>query len=170
MFYSRLQSMFVEKFRLGKFNRSLGKTIMKTYHQDLPQEVINKGAISFGDLVRYIQDGHNDDHWRGPYHLKCSPCIFDYDYVVKLETHDHDVPYIIKNKLSGRGLDTNVNMARGRPSTMLTSGRYLDLFSTLKKDQMQFLHKRFQVDLDMFGYSFDNKTLIAKCGYGKKCC
>ena len=53
---------------------------------------------------------------------------------------------------------------------MLGNGKMLHQFKNLTESQLSFLQKRLQVDLDMFGYSFDKDKYIAKCGYGKECC
>ena len=135
--------------------------------------------VSFSDLVHWIQDGGEDEHWQAPYHHMCHPCIIQYDRIVKLETQNTDAQFIIKEKLDGRGEDTRRNKrdftkennSKGEENAFLReNGKYLDIYNNCTDDQMLFLRKRFQSDLEMFGYSFDENNLVAKCGYDKTGC
>ena len=170
-YYYRLESLYREKF--GKENKVgrkiMGRDIMKLYHPEIPDHK-NDGSIAFTDLIHYIEDGHRDPHWAGPYHLNCAPCTVKYDYIVKLETQDTDGEYIIKEKLKGRGLGTKVHQKREKSSSMLGAGRQLGVYNRLPPKQVKFLHNRLQPDLEMFGYSFDESSAVAKCGYADRCC
>ena len=132
--------------------------------------------ISFSDVVRLMKEGHYDDHWRGPYYKKCHPCAIQYDRIVKLETQTMDAQYIIKKKLKGRGepsMRRNAKVSDGGKTSnsdamLKGEGQYLGIYRNCTTDQMDFLRERLQPDLDMFGYSFDEKKLLARCG--DKCC
>ena len=150
------------------WNQSLGQELLNRYHPELPLEVRKAGNISFTDILRHMEN-HSDAHWDGPYHLKCHPCIINYDYIVKLETQDRDAQYIIDKKLRGRGYSTRLN-AFGSTSDMLGNGKLLNIFKNLPNEQMKFLHKRLDVDLEMFGYTFDEYSAVGKCGNVEKCC
>ena len=144
---------------------------MNSYHKDLPQRLKNRGNITFSDWIHWIEDGHEDQHWKGPYYKHCHPCLVHYNRIVKLETQDSDSDFIINKKMSGRGYGTARNQKDGHKNIMLNSkGKRLDRFGNCTDSQMEFLSKRLRVDLDMFGYTFDEDTFVAKCGYGDKCC
>ena len=172
----RLNSFFNQKFihGNGSVNRTMGRQVMNAYHPELPREVRKAGNITFSDITHWIQDGHIDSHFDGPYLKKCDPCFVNYDYVVKLESQPEDSAYIIKNKLQGRGVGTALNVQRDTSSNnplLSSSGKKLNIFKNLTVEQMQFMHDRLQPDLDMFGYTFDETNLLAKCGYeNKDCC
>ena len=143
---------------------------MDAYHRDLPWHVRERGRISFSDWIRWIEAGHEDDHWRGPYYKTCHPCLIHYDRIVKLETQDSDSSYIIRNKMRGRGLGTSRNSYDRQKNALLSSGKYLKDFTNCTRSQMEFLKWRLDVDLEMFGYSFDENTMVAKCGFKDGCC
>ena len=173
----RLKSFFYQKFIHGNglYNHSMGVKVMNDYYPHLPRHVRNNGNISFSDIVRWIEDGNVNAHFDGPYHKKCHPCFINYDYVVKLESQERDSDYIIRNKLRGQGLGTALNIEGNLTSAdqnpLLNDGKRLSLFGNLTPHQTQFMHERLQPDLDMFGYSYDEQTHLAKCMYkDRECC
>jgi hypothetical protein len=93
-----------------------------------------------------------------------------YDRIVKLETQASDAAYVIKLRMRGRGLGTARNSNDHEKSTLLGAGKRLRRFETLSDSQMGFLRRRLKPDLDMFGYSFDEDEMVAKCGYDDGCC
>ena len=170
LIFCRLQSLYKDKF-VGS-NAQFHDTapyMRQHYH---PNVSASQFKISFPDMIQFIKDGHRDVHWQGPYHQYCAPCLVHYDYIVKLETHDQDAGYILSTKLKDRrSRDFVANRKQGSfPRTMLGDGKHLELFRNLTSSQLKFLNERLQPDLDMFGYSFDENTLVAKCGYGEDCC
>ena len=175
--YSRLNSFFYNRLssRKGPMRRTMGRKIMNAYHRELPQKVRKAGIVSFTDVIRWMQGGARDKHFDSPYMEKCDPCFVRYDYIGKLESHERDSAYIIQNKLKGRGLKTSVNVERSYKMAinplLVDAGKRIGIFSNLTEDQMLFLHDRLKPDLDMFGYSFDETSLQAKCSYkDRKCC
>ena len=40
-----------------------------------------------GALIQSVEDGGTDIHW-APYHGHCSPCLVQYDWIIKLEDSD----------------------------------------------------------------------------------
>jgi hypothetical protein len=130
--------------------------------------------ILLQDFIQYILDGAKDDHFNGPYEVKCQACLLQYDYVVKLETHEQDARFIVHHKLKGRGLDLSAQIANARRqsgSVLLTSGgRDLrQYFSNLTARQYRKMYRRHAPDLDMYGYTMDNDTFVAKCGLDGCC-
>ena len=141
---------------------------MRRFHPNKDKREWSK-VITFNDMVRWIQEGHQNVHWNGPYHELCSPCQVDYDYYVKLETQDKDAKFIIKNKLSGRGIQIYQNQVQKK--SMETSSRYMPEYKKLTSKEMKFLRNRLQPDLGMFGYSFNESTMTGTCGNdGQSCC
>ena len=70
--------------------------VIKEYYHDLPLKVWDDGInLSFSDFIHWIEDGNENEHWKGPYHIGCNPCQINYDRIVKLETQDSDSKYII---------------------------------------------------------------------------
>ena len=168
--YDRLQSCYFDKIaqKIKGFLPTIHNIIAKLY-PNASEKITKDGNITFSDFVRWIQLGHNDKHWQGPYHKRCFPCLVHYDYYVKLETQDRDASFIVNNILSGR---PGQKLKHHFQPTMSTVGfsSYMYVMENLSDQQLQFLRKRLQPDLDMFGYTFAEKTLIGKCGNEQQCC
>ena len=58
----------------------------------------------------------------------------------------------------------------GQVGELIHSGRRLDLFASLPPHQVRFLLDKLGVDMDMYGYEYDETTLMATCGNVDKCC
>ena len=168
--YDRLQSSYFAKFvTKDALAMPAAQEIFANLHPHASDEEKQQGNITFSDLVRWIQLGNVHPRWDGPYHKQCFPCQVHYDYYVKLETQDRDAPFIINNILSGRPGRTVLNHHQPAMNTVGFS-RYMYVMENLPEEQRQFLRQRLQPDLDMFGYSFSEETLIGKCGNDQQCC
>ena len=125
---------------------------------------VNPQELQFQDVISLIESGYVNQHWDAPYSKRCHPCHINYDYIVKLETFDGDTNYIINNKLQGRGVAARKAERLATANAALTSeGRYLSTFGNISGSQMDFLFRRLDPDLQMFGYEFDRTGLRAKC-------
>ena len=165
LFFSlnRLQLCYKYKFVQGHVTRDQVQVyeIMLRFHPNKDKHDWRK-TITFNDMVRWMQEGHRNVHWDGPYHNRCYPCQVDYDYYVKLETQDRDSDFIIKNKLSSQGIGMHRNKAQKK--TMATLSLYMPIYKELTSKEMKFLRNRLQPDLGMFGYSFNESTMTGTCG------
>ena len=168
--YDRLQSSCFAKFvTKSSLAISDAQEIFANLHPRASEEEIQQGNVSFSDIVCWIQLGNEHHRWEGPYHKRCFPCQVHYDYYVKLETQDRDAEFIINNILSGRPGKMVKNRHQPAMNTV-DFRRYLYVMENLPDEQLKFLRKRLQPDLDMFGYSFSEKTLVGKCGNDERQC
>nr|XP_027207233.1 carbohydrate sulfotransferase 11-like [Penaeus vannamei] len=56
-----------------------------------------RSSVTFTEFLNHVvhtfEEGRINRHWR-TYGLLCSPCFFDYEYIVKTETQDQDLVYL----------------------------------------------------------------------------
>lgn len=99
------------------------------------------------DVVLYA-----DDHWI-PYYLFCTPCLLNYDIIVKVETMLRDQVYVIQ----AAGLQ-DVIRPRWRHKTYHEEGKETAkrYFSQLTKQEVERLHKKYQLDFELFDYKVDD--------------
>ncbi|CAG0889053.1 unnamed protein product [Cyprideis torosa] len=77
------------------FYRSYGRKIVQKYRQHTEQH--QRDEPTFPEFVQYLIDTDSvyfDDHWM-PYYLFCTPCLVNYDVIMKLETVDEDQRYLL---------------------------------------------------------------------------
>ena len=81
----------------------------------------------------------------------------------------------MNSKLKGRGVGVKYNTQRESGNVLLTEGRNLQkYFGNLTATQYTEIYNKYFADLEMYGYTIDNATFVAKCGekgqHGDKCC
>ena len=104
---------------------------------------------------RYLIDlefVYSDDHWI-PFYLFCTPCLINYDIIVKVETMLRDQVYVIR----AAGLQGLIR-PRWRHKMYSkekeeTSKRY---FSQLTKQEVKRLYEKYQLDFELFDYKVDD--------------
>ena len=126
-----------------------------------------------------------DRHWL-PYIHSCDPCQIDFDYIIKMETMSHwgnnDASEILK--ILGYQADT-LSLVRMNPSNKgpsfsqsnNTNSRFEKLLQEYKEVSpklMDRLVKKYSTDMQLYGYKFDQNSLIASCeiqiGPNATCC
>ncbi|ELU13124.1 hypothetical protein CAPTEDRAFT_119661 [Capitella teleta] len=126
---------------------------------ELAKEMTLSELTKLVDLYEREKLRH-DSHWRQMYQV-CQPCAIQYDYMVRVETMQFDSNHILQKLNLTEENFPQLNHHRS------TSGYKLEKdlpdFSSVPSDVMDTLHKLYQTDLDMFGYSFDKSTFTAKC-------
>ncbi|KAF2367590.1 Sulfotransferase [Trinorchestia longiramus] len=88
-----------------------------------------------------------DRHWR-PYYLNCAVCDIDYDYIVKMETWDEDIKYI----LDKFGFKNDEYSHKNRRDSDTVALEYI---KALPKSLILQLYKLYSIDFEMFGYTID---------------
>ena len=127
--------------------------------------------MPFVDVLRYLKDGGTDMYFRGPYELKCKPCVVPYDYIGKEETFYHDTYYIIDNKLpEKRGKNTYRNMWATVENMKSKFHKELKEYEGFTAILIGYLRQKYARDFEQFGYATDGRCgrIYATCtGY---CC
>ena len=128
---------------------------------------------SFKEFLRMIvkQDSRlaTNEHW-DQYFFRCNPCHIDYDYVLKVETMEHDMQMFLSqvyNIRSGVG-ETRINSNKQGDSKWqqkLSTHQHLNPYQRLKKAFARKVNDQFQYENDFFGYSFNSDTKRGECSY-----
>ncbi|KAG7167850.1 carbohydrate sulfotransferase 9-like [Homarus americanus] len=152
-FYEKFGKKIVDKYRPP------GKGLpANRYSQDMddPRLPHPKGIEpTFAEFVRYLIDTnliyYADDHWM-PYYIYCTPCLVDYEVIVKFETLDRDQNYIIrKNHLEKKIQPSWKHLTNGKK----TSDTVKKYFATITKTELMKLYNKYKLDFELFSYSID---------------
>lgn len=160
-FYAKYGSRIVAKYRPGG-NKTRTQSLLKPgqylWHPELPEPA--GFEPTFKEFVRYLTDlefVYSDDHWI-PFYLFCTPCLINYDIIVKVETMLRDQVYVIQ----AAGLQGLIH-PRWKHKTYSkekeeTSKHY---FSQLTKQEVKRLYEKYQLDFELFDYKVDDYLMYA---------
>ncbi|XP_076042222.1 carbohydrate sulfotransferase 11-like [Oratosquilla oratoria] len=105
-------------------------------------------------VIRTFQDDHMDTHW-DMYHVQCSVCYFDYDFIIKTENMSEELAYIA-NKL-GMNIDPHIRMNQARKMVQLESD--LKYFSKIPQWMRKKIYEIYADDMRLFNYDLPAKFL-----------
>jgi len=128
---------------------------IKRYHPK-DRSIPLTGVPTFEDFINFLTDSENkmyknDMHWAS-YEYICNPCMFKYDYILKLETLQQDAN-LIRAKLNAMPEDYSLIIP------VYTHPRKSDAkiyFDTLPDLLIKKFIKLFQFDFEAFGYQKPN--------------
>lgn len=129
------------------FYEKYGKKIVAKYRK----EPSTRLEPTFREFVDYIIDknllAYADDHWI-PYFSFCTPCLVDYDVIIKLETLERDVQQLMGLLGQDTGPEVKHTNRRGRSQSELVISYYkqLDYITILK------LYDKYRLDFELFNY------------------
>lgn len=157
--FLRVASAFHDKMTFNTKSpayRSLAKSIelqFRKYRQNVTERTIPlKGVPTFEDFVNFLTTDKsfrgNDPHWKD-YNSRCHPCIYNYNFIAKLETVEDDMRYLRK-KLSVPQAYNEVFLRIGK----LVKHNETELFRKLPKTLVHKLYNRYSFDFLVFGYNF----------------
>ena len=105
-------------------------------------------------------------HW-DKYFFKCDPCNIEYDYILKVETMEHDMKmfmsevlpdslrFVSEPKLNSFG---PVSGTIGSPQNHL-----LKAYEVFSAEELQNIYSKYQYEHEFYGYGFNQNTLQATC-------
>lgn len=149
-FYRKYGKKIVQKYRKKPLNDT---EIYGDYESNLPKR---QGVEpTFQEFVKYLIDTdlthYADDHWM-PYYLYCTPCFIDFDVIAKFETIERDQKFLInKLKMRDQFQPKWKHLTKGRQTSEVVK-KYM---ATISKSDVQKLIEKYQVDFEMFGYSYE---------------
>jgi hypothetical protein len=167
----RLVSAYNDKLNMDTdYRERLGQNIIKKYRLNVTDSDFAKGrGVGFEQFLRYILDGEKDGHWAG-YGNRCFPCQLDYQYVMRTESMERDLGFIIDKKLAGKGHRVKEN--HYRPATR--SRRYLAEYANVPTRLVDEIERKYRSDMALFGYNVvthRNGSVTADCEVpGAQCC
>ena len=106
---------------------------------------------TFEDFINFIlhsnQGNSQDVHWM-QYWTACSPCIYDYDAIVKLESLDSDMRYL-REVLNVPPVYNDIFLMPKKNNTYDSS----DFFKSIDECLVLQLYERYRKDFEIFGYA-----------------
>ncbi|XP_068246376.1 carbohydrate sulfotransferase 11-like isoform X1 [Palaemon carinicauda] len=156
--FSRLVSAYRDKFTNGsrtfvsRHRVKITTTILKL--MDRPVKPFQSVVVPFSLFLKGIITENNrggvltmNRHWR-PYSSNCKPCRFPYDYIVKQETFEEDLRYIVL-KLGIEEVDVTTRKNYKSLSKFPTYEAY---FRDIPDDVIVRLYNIYKQDFYLFGY------------------
>ncbi|XP_076036026.1 carbohydrate sulfotransferase 11-like [Oratosquilla oratoria] len=124
-------------------------------------------SITFPQFLKHVVQEHRNNlwmnrHWRS-YVKNCSPCTFNYTYIMTMETWDEDMDYLIKKlNISEVQVSTHINSK----STLSQGGRvdYFSYYRNIDPHLIRTIYEIFKVDFELFNYTlpaFIEKSITA---------
>lgn len=120
--------------------------------------------IAWKDFAEFIaHQGHDfaklDYHYK-PISYLCKPCEYAYSYVVKSETIDRDQEWLLRRlNITDIGLGRNGTPPGGSLVNESPNDKIKHYMSQLTGDTIKTLFKVYEKDFQIFGYTFNFKTL-----------
>ena len=115
-----------------------------------------------------------NNHWV-PYAARyCHPCQVDYDHILRLESMTHDsVPVMrrlgVSDDHAAQHRAKSVGVMRVKQGTVSDGNRTfavfkpLDVLSDVPQADLEKLYAMYRLDFELYGYSFDVRTLQTGC-------
>lgn len=107
-------------------------------------------------------------HWRAMYRI-CGPCKIAYDSILKLESLDSDIQFIL-SKLPGPDGKPMAVPALNKLSPLLAVEKLRSVseyYRNIDQSAMKIINTKYALDLATFGYDWDITKRQATCGYPK---
>ncbi|XP_077292620.1 carbohydrate sulfotransferase 11-like [Arctopsyche grandis] len=161
--FERLLSAFRDKLEdVDKtyYHEKYGKYIMKWYRVQ-PDD---RAVPYFEEFLKYIVNEKSfDEHWR-PYFQECAPCFVDYDIILKMESFENDMKYLI-NYLDNENIRQIIQTTQwnntnpsGRTDIEITKEYFSNISTSLLKD----IYNIYEKDFILFDYEPDEYFTMTK--------
>ena len=135
--------------------------------------------VPFSDFVHFLThpgyDGRYNIHWK-TYDRLCSPCDIQYNYILKVETMEHDQNLILP--LIGMSKKQSLPKLNISPNSNSTDSHgkqdHFEDYWTLEESELKGLLDRYYIDRNVFGYQYDMQSRRSYCSIktkeGDTCC
>jgi hypothetical protein len=148
----RLVSCYREKIAVkGSLLHELGTRIMMKYRNRLPAD---EERPTFLEFVQHVIEDHSksdrmDMHWEPVYRF-CSPCQFNFTFIIKMETFSRDQKHVMeKSGIIHRVAQRQDNVGPGGPTSPEMTRAHM---KTLPREFFDKLVDIYEVDFALFGY------------------
>ena len=174
----RLISGYWDKMGLHVGNRDyirLRQNVMRAAHPNADEQTIKFGVPRFQDFIEHevMKKKTKDKHWRS-YSSLCDPCAVHYDYVIKLESFEADIEPVLQILAAGNtSMEQHLrNMTAPKnkqsPETR-SSNRILEMLNISLEVRNNIEHM-YKLDMELFGYGFDNVHVQRSYGADVEMC
>ncbi|XP_006818412.1 carbohydrate sulfotransferase 11-like [Saccoglossus kowalevskii] len=137
------------------YRKIYGRAIVKKYRKNPSPFSLKTGSdVTFHEFVEYLADPkttftHMDMHWRPMFKL-CDVCNRNFDIIGKFEELQEDALYVLQRINASHvvkfpGYDTHVTNSSIEET-------YLQYYSTIPKELLLRLYKKYELDFQLFGY------------------
>ena len=173
--FDRAVSAYADKMLHTGYFQTFQNVVKKHFREETQPF---KDPVSFLEFVRYLTEGNaGNPHWRS-YMPDCNPCVLDFDYILRVETLEHDSPNILKK--INQTLDffntnkANVNREGNETIDGKVFPKYLKAFKSIDEEHVISLYQKYRLEFEQFGYTYNHTTKMAYCKVtlpsGKVCC
>ena len=135
----------------------------KAYKKSKLTDITGKSKINFYQFLQLVirSKSFRDEHWM-TYHWMCLPCHIRYDAILKLETIQNDIQTIMDRLEADENNTTRAYEVFWNMRSLYKYEITNEVIRTVPSGLLKPLLKRCQIDLDLFGYTWDNDQ-GAKC-------
>lgn len=148
----------------------------KEYLQKINSSEATKRTPSINTFLAMIVSGYKvsqNPHWF-PYFIAANPCYIQYDYILKVESLNTDLPMFIKNEYMSKyqvsnksDLKLHVREKVGLP----TGDIFIKGFTNTSQTLLEKVWHAFSFEASFFGYEFSSKNNVASCWLPEyQCC
>jgi hypothetical protein len=159
--FDRLVSAYKEKFSTPTLMlKWYQKFIKMTFKENSTFDKDGRIKLTFDQflylIVKYYETSFNDRHWLS-YYEHCHPCNIKYDYIIKLETIEHDLKMFYKNYFKSNERQDVIRRHNGRSNITDKLGEVTRLFSAIDPTIVKELLKIYEKDFMLFSYTWDSE-------------
>ena len=164
--------------------QALSRRIIKINNPHLNQsEIAKRNRATFPEFIHALTKRKisiSNNHWI-PFAQYCNPCQVDYSFILRIESMTHDATPIMQllNVSSGhieqKNYSTNKRLRYKEPAVLRNNKSYVVLkrsepFKGIPQQEIKILKKLYANDLKLYGYDFDEDTLMPTCNFGDSHC
>ena len=136
-------------------------------------EEIQSHYVPFDHFVEYMLH-HGDSYWTS-YAQKCGLCHMDYDVIMRTESLGPDsANFLHKYYPKTSELPAFHQLQKVQSSQHVVQQKALKEFESINGTLMAAIMKKYRLDLEMYGYHFDQDSNTASCAMhfpdGDVCC
>ncbi|CAG0898933.1 unnamed protein product [Cyprideis torosa] len=156
--FSRLVSAYRDKLDVeapDHFREEAEKIVGKTRAKSANNT--RRDNPTFTEFIEYLTTQSPDqynEHWM-PTYVKCRPCSVNYEFIMKLETIQEDVEYVMK--AVGANVTGFERLNQRTSDSMETTRKY---FERLPEEKIEQLYENYKFDFELFGYRRLNSLKI----------
>lgn len=164
--FERLLSAYRDKFMYAvphSFHDKLGSKIVRTYRKKHKPDRHTPRYPTFAEFVTWLLDEIHRNNFIDmhlvPASKFCTPCLINFDIIIKFETLEHDQVYLIdKAHLKHIIAPEWRNSGKGKNTLDLLQAFY----SQLTRKQLDGLYEYYKYDFEVFNYNAAPYFSIAK--------
>ncbi|XP_015587588.1 carbohydrate sulfotransferase 11-like [Cephus cinctus] len=137
-----------------------GGVLEKIYHRNRRLKLIP----SFKEFITWLLEESvsvDDVHW-DQYHLHCSACDINYNFILKLENHTIDQIDDIFLKLQLNKKNVYLPRLEETHNGVTDFDQTCSYFKNLSQDAAFQLYERYKIDFEMFNYDYEKYVECAK--------